>query len=107
MWNRIRIRSFWRLKCGNINLDQERKKRREKIKKRMEANINPPVKVGEVLKLGIVRFGRDGDPIMIHKNFIIFLKDADRKDVQLNVMFEIKITKVLPNFAFAVRVNGK
>ena len=73
----------------------------------MEANINPPVKVGEVFKLGIVRFGKDGDPIMIHKNFIIFLKDLEREGVQLNAMFEIKITKVLPKFAFAVRVNGK
>ena len=68
---------------------------------------NPPVKVGEILKLGVVRFGRDGDPIMIKDRFIIFLKDAERKGIELNTMIKIRITKVLPNFSFAERVYGE
>jgi len=74
----------------------------------MEEKITtPPVKVGDVLKLGVVRFGRDGDPIMIHKKYIIFLKGIEKRGVELNTMIEIKITKVMPRFAFAERVNGK
>ena len=59
------------------------------------------VKVGDVLKLGVVRFGKKGDPIMIHNGLVIFLKNLDKKGgVQLNTMVEIKITKVFPKFAF-------
>ena len=70
----------------------------------MKEETEPPVKVGDVLKLGVVKFGRDGDPIMIHKKFIIFLKDVKRMAIQLNALIEVKITKVLPNFAFAERI---
>ncbi len=72
----------------------------------MEKEIEIPVKVGDVLKLGVVRFGRDGDPIMIHKMFVIFLKDIEKRGVELNKMIDIKITKVMPKFAFAKRING-
>lgn len=72
-----------------------------------EEIIEPPVKVGDILKLGIVRIGKDGDPIMIHRKFIIFLKDMEKRAVQLNTLIEVKITKVFPNFAFAERTNGK
>ena len=61
----------------------------------------PPIKVGDVLKLGISKFGKNGDPIMIHQGLIIFLKGIEKRGVQLNTMFEIKITKVFSNFAFA------
>lgn len=73
----------------------------------MQERTNPPVKVGDTLKLGVTRFGKEGDPIMIYKKFIIFLKDIEKRGVQLNTVIEIKITKVLPNFAFAERTNGK
>lgn len=63
-----------------------------------------PLKVGDVFKLGVVRFGKKGDPIMIYKKFVIFLKDTKERKVQLNTLIEIKITKVLPNFAIAERV---
>ena len=65
----------------------------------------PPVKAGEILKLGVTKFGTNGDPILIHKGFVIFLKDLEKRGVELNTMLEIKITKVLPKFAFAERVS--
>jgi len=71
----------------------------------MNEDINPPVEIGDVLNLGIDRMGRDGDPIMTYKNFIIFLKDFKKKSVELSKLIEVKITKVFPNFAFAVRVE--
>ncbi len=64
-----------------------------------------PLKVGDTLKLGVVRFGRDGDPILIHEGLIIFLKDMEKKGVELNTTINIKITKVCENFAFAERTN--
>jgi len=72
----------------------------------MNGDIKPPVKIGDVLKLGVTRFGKDGDPILQYKNLIIFLKELNGKGVPLKEMIEIKITKVFPNFAFAVRTNG-
>lgn len=66
--------------------------------------VEPPVEVGDILKLGIVKIGVNGDPIMIHEHFIIFLKEKEKKKIQLNELIEIKIMKVFPNFAFAERV---
>lgn len=66
-----------------------------------------PVRIGDLLKLGIKRFGKNGDPIMVYHNYVIFLKDLDKRGVELNKMFEVKIIKVFPKFAFAERVNGK
>ena len=66
----------------------------------------PPIKVGDVLKLGVTKFGRDGDPIMVHKEFVIFLKGIEKRGVELNKIIEIKIIKVMPKFAFAERTDG-
>ena len=74
---------------------------------KMNEDINLPLETGDILKLGVTRFGKNGDPILIHKGFIIFLKDIEKKGIQLNTVLEIKITKVLPSFAFALRTNGK
>jgi predicted RNA-binding protein with TRAM domain len=65
----------------------------------------PPVKVGDVMKLGVRRFGKDGTPIMIFKGYIIFLKDDRNGGVELNRIIEIKIAKVFPKYAFAERTN--
>lgn len=71
----------------------------------LDENKTPPLKVGDVLKLGVVRFGKDGDPIMMHAGFVVFLKGV-KGGVQLNTMFEVRITKVLPHFAFAEKINN-
>ena len=71
----------------------------------MKEEIKPLIKIGEVLKLGVVRFGRDGDPIMVYEGFIIFLKE--KKAIELNTLIEVKIIKVLPKFAFAERTEDK
>ncbi len=64
------------------------------------------IKIGDVLKLGVKRFGRDGDPIVIHNRMIIFIKDTNKVGVEINKMIDIKITKVFPNYAFA-EINKK
>jgi len=68
-------------------------------------DINPPIKVGDVLKLGVVRIGGEGDPVMIHEGFVIFLKNHQKKGFQLGTMIEVKITKVMSKFAFAEKTK--
>ena len=66
--------------------------------------LEPPVEVGDILKLGVTGFGGNGDPIMVYQHFIIFLKEKEKVKILLNTLIEIRIIKVLPNFAFAERV---
>lgn len=63
------------------------------------------LKQGQVLKLGISKFSRDGKPIMMYKGMIIFLDDFEKEAITLNRMFEVRITKVLPKHAFAERIR--
>ncbi len=65
----------------------------------------PPVTVGEILKLGVTRFGKNGDPLMFHKDFAIFLQNTGKGGVELNQLVEVKVTKVLPKCAFAEKVK--
>ena len=37
----------------------------------MGADKKPPIKVGDIFKLGVVRFGWGGNPIMLYKGFVI------------------------------------
>ena len=63
------------------------------------------IKIGDELKLTVQRFGKDGDPIMVHKNLIIFLKNT-KGGIQIGKLFKVKITKVFPKYAFAEKING-
>ncbi len=65
------------------------------------ASTKPSLKVGDVFKLGVVKFGNSGDPIMEYEGLIIFLKNTKNGGVKLNTLNEVKITKVFPNYAFA------
>jgi predicted RNA-binding protein with TRAM domain len=64
-----------------------------------------PVRINQVLKLPVNRFGKEGDLIFMYDNFIIFLKSEKRLPVHLNEFLKIRITKVLPTFALAVLVE--
>ena len=68
--------------------------------------MKPKVKIGDILKLAIARLGDSGDPILMYDGFVIILKGLDKKGAHLNKLIDIKITKVLPNFAFAEVFNG-
>lgn len=62
---------------------------------------NPPFEVGQIIKLGLIGWGKGGDPMFKHKNYIIFLKEFKGKKLELNALLEIKIKKVFPNFGIA------
>lgn len=59
------------------------------------------IKVGNILKLSVSKFGKEGTPILMYNGFVIFLKGLEKKGVELNKLVEIKVTKVLPKFAIA------
>ena len=65
----------------------------------------PPIRINQILNLTVDRFGKEGDPIFMYKNFIIFLKEKDRPPINLNEFMKIRITKILPNFALAELVK--
>lgn len=70
----------------------------------MKHELTPNVKVGDVLKLTVNKIGNNGDPMMLHDGFVIFLKEAEKKGFDVGVQMDVKIIKVLDKFAFAERV---
>jgi len=72
----------------------------------MEKNKIPPVKVNEVLKLVVTKFGSNGDPMFVYKDFVIFLKGKRTISVNVNEIVEVRITKMLPKFATAEKTKN-
>lgn len=62
----------------------------------------PPVRVGETIKLGVVGFGKKGNPMFKLKGYTIFLEKFEGVAIVLNQMIPIRITKAFENFGFAV-----
>ena len=70
---------------------------------------SPPVKEGETWKLKVECFGDKGDGISKINKYTIFIKkerlDEHNKviplDLQIGQEYDVKITKVLGQFAFA------
>jgi len=65
--------------------------------------MKTPIKVGDILTLRIEKFGTNGDPMMIYKGYVIFLKDFNKAGVELNKPIKVKISKVFEKFSFAKR----
>ena len=64
-----------------------------------------PVREGERLSLSIARFGKNMDPIMFYKGFVIFLQSLGNKSVDIGQLIKIKITKVQPKYAIAELIS--
>jgi len=71
----------------------------------MEKEKKIPVRINEVIKASIQRFGKEGDPIFIYKNFVIFLKSKEKITVRINEIIKVRVTKILPSFAIAEMVK--
>ena len=67
----------------------------------MENEKIPPVKIGENLNLGIVGWGKKGNPMMKYKGYTIFLEKFEGIQIKIKEMMPIRITKVFNRFAFA------
>ena len=61
----------------------------------------PPVKIGEIIKLGVMGFGKKGNPFFRYKNYVIFLENYKDIPLTINQMMSIKIIKVFHNYGFA------
>ena len=72
------------------------------ILKSQKMKNKKPLHINQVLKLPINRVGKNGDAILMHNNFIIFLKTKKKFPICLNEFLEIRITKIMPSFALAV-----
>ena len=73
----------------------------------MEKQKIPPVTVGQELKLGITRFGSNGDPLLFKDDYVIFLQNVGRTGVHLNQLVSVRITKVQPKYAFCELIKDK
>ena len=60
----------------------------------------PPIHADEEIEVEIVGKGKQGDGVAKHEDFIIFVPGTDVGD-----KLKVKITKVLPNFAFGEPVG--
>ena len=66
-----------------------------------EEKLKPPVKVGNVLNLVVIGFGKNKDPILKADKYVLFLKLAEGVKVKKGEEVQIKVTRILPNFGFA------
>jgi len=66
---------------------------------------NKPVHINQILKLTVDRFGKEGDLMFLHRDFVIIVKREDKVSVEMNKFMKIRITKVMPTFALAVFVE--
>ncbi len=62
------------------------------------------LKVGDVIKVSVLKFGNNGDPLIKYHGAVIFLKGTEKKGFELGRQIEIKITKVYPSFLFAEKI---
>lgn len=64
-----------------------------------------PIHINQILNLTVNRFGKEGDPIFVHKNFVIILKSKERLNISINEFMKIRITKILDKFAIGELVK--
>lgn len=67
---------------------------------------NKPIKVGDLIKTSVLRVGKNGDPLIVYKDFMIFLKLKPKQTFEINRQITLKIIKVKPKFAHAEVVYG-
>jgi len=57
--------------------------------------------INQILKLPVSRIGKEGDMLFMYNNFIIIVKPEGKVEFNMNKFLEIRITKIMPKFAFA------
>lgn len=72
-----------------------------------ENRLVPPVKKGDVLKLGVVSIGSNGDFMFkVKKNpkdkksYCLFLKNPKNKSVVIGQQIKIKVVKIFPKVGY-------
>ena len=63
------------------------------------------LRINQVLKLPVSRIGNQGDMLFMYHNLIIIVKTEGKVEFNMNKFLEIRITKIMPKFAFAELVK--
>ena len=65
-----------------------------------QKTLTPPVKVGDKIKAGIVGWGKQGNPIVKVKGFVIYIEKFEEKPLHIKELLYLRITKVFTRFGF-------
>lgn len=69
--------------------------------KKTEKNFGEiPVLKGDILKLGAVSIGANGDFMFKKNKYILFLKNPKNKSVKIGEMIKLKVVKIFPKVGY-------
>lgn len=60
----------------------------------------PPVKKGDVVKLGAISIGSNGDVVFKKEGYILFLKNPKKKSIRIGEQIKLKIVKLFPKLGY-------
>ena len=63
--------------------------------------MNKKLYINQILKLPVSRIGNQGDMLFVYHNLIIIVRTEGKVEFNVNKFMEIRITKIMPKFAFA------
>ena len=63
--------------------------------------MNKKLYINQILKLPVSRIGNQGDMLFMYHNLIIIVRTEGKVEFNVNKFMEIRITKIMPKFAFA------
>lgn len=65
----------------------------------MEENKIPVIK-GDIIRLGAIGIGKNGDVMFKVKGYVLFLKNPKKKTVVLGEQIELKVVKIYPKVGY-------
>ncbi len=65
----------------------------------------PPVKKGDIIRLGAISVGANGDLMFRKDRYCLFLKNPKKKAVRLGEMIELKVVKIFPKVGYVEMVQ--
>ena len=62
--------------------------------------VNIPVQKGDILKLGALGVGNNGDIMFKQKNYILFLKNPENKPIAIGEQIKLRVVKIFPKVGY-------
>jgi len=63
------------------------------------------IKKGDVLMLGALSMGKNGDFMFMYKKFRLFLKNVDNKPIALSKLMKVKVVKLFDTLGYVELVE--
>lgn len=76
------------------------------MNKKNNKELVPPVIKGDILKLGAISIGANGDFMFQKDKYRLFLKNPKGKSVKLGELIELKVVKIFPKLGYVEMYNG-